>query len=206
MSRPTFDAESIFLAALERPDLRRRASFVASACGRDDALRRRVEALLRAHDDAGSFLGGPVAGTDLRACDPRTDAVHGQRPVANTLTILSLSHGTMPRVLLRDPVGAPETPIPGPIPADEAKWQSPSSRYHLFGEIARGGMGAILKGHDTELGRDLAIKVLLDDIAIAPSWSVDSSRRRRSAANCSIPGSCRSTSWASFPTAARSSP
>ena len=70
MSRPNADAESIFLAALERPDLRRRAGFVASACGRDDALRRRVEALLRAHDDAGSFLGGPPAGADLRACDP----------------------------------------------------------------------------------------------------------------------------------------
>ena len=35
-------------------------------------------------------------------------------------------------------------------------------RYQLHGEIARGGMGAILKGHDTDLGRDLAIKVLLD--------------------------------------------
>ncbi len=36
------------------------------------------------------------------------------------------------------------------------------SRYRLDGEIARGGMGAILKGHDTDLGRDIAIKVLLD--------------------------------------------
>ena len=35
-------------------------------------------------------------------------------------------------------------------------------RYTLLGEIARGGMGAILKGHDVDLGRDLAIKILLD--------------------------------------------
>jgi serine/threonine protein kinase/WD40 repeat protein/tetratricopeptide (TPR) repeat protein len=35
-------------------------------------------------------------------------------------------------------------------------------RYTLLGEIARGGMGAILKGRDADLGRDLAIKVLLD--------------------------------------------
>ncbi|MCA9046979.1 MAG: serine/threonine protein kinase, partial [Planctomycetaceae bacterium] len=35
-------------------------------------------------------------------------------------------------------------------------------RYQLQGEIARGGMGAIIKGRDTDLGRDLAIKVLLD--------------------------------------------
>ena len=34
--------------------------------------------------------------------------------------------------------------------------------FQLFGEIARGGMGAILKGHDPDLGHDLAVKVLLD--------------------------------------------
>ncbi len=37
-----------------------------------------------------------------------------------------------------------------------------SARLQVLGEVARGGMGAILRGHDTRLGRDLAIKVLLD--------------------------------------------
>ena len=36
------------------------------------------------------------------------------------------------------------------------------ARLQLLGEVARGGMGVIFKGHDAELGRDLAIKVLLD--------------------------------------------
>jgi eukaryotic-like serine/threonine-protein kinase len=36
-------------------------------------------------------------------------------------------------------------------------------RYQIFGEIARGGMGAILRGRDRDLGRDLAVKVLLED-------------------------------------------
>src|SRR5439155_23792537 len=35
-------------------------------------------------------------------------------------------------------------------------------RLQLLGEIARGGMGAVLKGRDVDLGRDLAIKVLLE--------------------------------------------
>ncbi len=43
-----------------------------------------------------------------------------------------------------------------PAPAERG------DRYQLFGEIARGGMGAVLKGRDPDLGRDLAVKVLLE--------------------------------------------
>jgi eukaryotic-like serine/threonine-protein kinase len=35
------------------------------------------------------------------------------------------------------------------------------NRYSLQGELARGGMGAVLRGRDEDLGRDLAVKVLL---------------------------------------------
>ena len=38
-----------------------------------------------------------------------------------------------------------------------------TGRYQLLGEIARGGMGAILKGRDVDLGRDLAVKVILEE-------------------------------------------
>ncbi len=41
-------------------------------------------------------------------------------------------------------------------------------RYQLSGEIARGGMGAVLRGRDVDLGRDLAVKVLLDKFANRP--------------------------------------
>ncbi|MDA1016239.1 MAG: protein kinase, partial [Planctomycetota bacterium] len=41
-------------------------------------------------------------------------------------------------------------------------------RYQLVGEIARGGMGAVLRGRDTDLGRELAIKVLLEAHADRP--------------------------------------
>src|SRR5688572_11082057 len=38
-----------------------------------------------------------------------------------------------------------------------------AGRYELIGEIARGGMGAVLRGRDPDLGRDLAVKVLLEE-------------------------------------------
>src|SRR5262249_51858562 len=44
-----------------------------------------------------------------------------------------------------------------PAPADR------SARLQLLGEIAHGGMGGVLKGRDVDIGRDLAVKVLLDD-------------------------------------------
>lgn len=33
-------------------------------------------------------------------------------------------------------------------------------RYHVTGELARGGVGVVLKGHDIDLGREVAIKTL----------------------------------------------
>jgi serine/threonine-protein kinase len=41
-------------------------------------------------------------------------------------------------------------------------------RYQLQGEIARGGMGAVLRGRDVDLGRDLAVKVLLEKYVHRP--------------------------------------
>jgi WD40 repeat protein/serine/threonine protein kinase len=49
---------AIFTAAIELP-LARRAAYLREACAGDDALRQRVEALLRAHESAESFMGGP---------------------------------------------------------------------------------------------------------------------------------------------------
>ena len=71
--------------------------------------------------------------------------------------------GALPRVDLRDteaadrdePLEKPNSPEM-PDPADRP------ARLQLFGEIARGGMGAVLKGRDPDLGRELAVKVLLE--------------------------------------------
>src|SRR5438874_7359534 len=52
----------------------------------------------------------------------------------------------------------PETtaPMPAPLQLRDA------SRYELLGEHGRGGLGRVLRAHDRELGRDIAIKELLE--------------------------------------------
>jgi tRNA A-37 threonylcarbamoyl transferase component Bud32 len=42
------------------------------------------------------------------------------------------------------------------------------ARYQLQGEIARGGMGAVLRARDVDLGREMAIKVLLEKYVNRP--------------------------------------
>ena len=119
------------------------------------------------------------------------------------LETLARSIGSIPRVLLPDTApttrASPSSSRPRPRcppPAERG------DRYQLFGEIARGGMGAVLKGRDLDLGRDLAVKVLLEaHQRQARAGRAGSSRRRRSAASSSTRASCRSTSWGPSPTA-----
>ena len=49
---------AVFTRAIEIPP-EDRAAFLDEACGGDESLRRRVEALLRAHDRLGNFLEEP---------------------------------------------------------------------------------------------------------------------------------------------------
>src|SRR5262245_20392245 len=48
--------ESVFALALQQGSPQERASYLDQACANDPAVRARVEALLQAHDHAGSFL------------------------------------------------------------------------------------------------------------------------------------------------------
>src|SRR5438270_7213881 len=65
MNEPQKPVAAIFDAAIELPP-ERRAAYVLAACAGEDLLRQRVEALLRAHDSAGSFM-------DSLAADPRRE-------------------------------------------------------------------------------------------------------------------------------------
>src|SRR5262249_61748115 len=85
---------------------------------------------------------------------------------ASVLDVIGRRHGPAPKVLLRD---SPSEDVGTPMldAASVEARQVPAGRgnYELHGEIARGGMGVILKGHDRDLGRDVAVKVLKRELA-----------------------------------------
>jgi hypothetical protein len=75
---------------------------------------------------------------------------------------LASSLGAGPRVLLNDTEPALDDPLILAHSPEMPPLADRPARLQLFGEIARGGMGAILKGRDVDLGRELAVKVLLE--------------------------------------------
>ena len=131
-------AEHLFQAAVELP-ARDRARWLDSHCP-DLALRREVEELL-AHAGA--------------------DAQHSRDGFESVFEVLSADLGSVSQISLRDILGD-ESPIALPSRSGGPELPERVGRYQVSGEIARGGVGSVWKARDTELGREIALKVLLD--------------------------------------------
>ncbi len=98
-----------------------------------------------------------------------SEAVYG-RPTREVRPAADMEQRPTPRALDVEVLGArPLHPRP---PGDE---EPPPDRYALFGEIGRGGMGRILRSKDVLIGREVAVKVMLEhkhasDIDIRRFW------------------------------------
>ncbi len=87
-------------------------------------------------------------------------------PPQSVLTHIEARTGEAPRITLNEEDSAS---IASPLidAASREKLSLPKGRstYQLLGEIARGGMGVVMKGHDIDLGRDVAMKILHKDLS-----------------------------------------
>ncbi|MBI3417415.1 MAG: protein kinase [Verrucomicrobia bacterium] len=71
----------IFAAALKLPGAEERDAYLTETCAGDAELRQRLEALLKAHTDAGTFLQSPAAGAPTVLAGPVTNAPTAFVPV-----------------------------------------------------------------------------------------------------------------------------
>jgi eukaryotic-like serine/threonine-protein kinase len=132
--------------------------------------------LLRLGLGEGASLGRPgeegtgrtdeLTAEHLHRSARRSSAIAEDSRASGILMALDQSIGPVPRVLLRD--GPADARLVRPRSPEMPDTNGQPGRYHLVGEVARGGMGVILKGRDVDLGRDLAIKVILEEHRDAP--------------------------------------
>ena len=157
MPKNTPDLPEIFSAALAIHDDSERSRLIDRLADGRQEMREQVYELLKAHESANSFLSTPPQELEL------THAPIQQKELSNLSVMKSLkSEYSVSPVILRNETADEIEPIIRPG-SNEIPTQARGTKYQFQGEIARGGMGAILQGRDTDIGRSLAIKVLLDD-------------------------------------------
>jgi hypothetical protein len=78
---------------------------------------------------------------------------------SGALATLERSGSSCPRILLREEPDEP-TGLVAPATLEASAASGMLGRYRVDGELARGGIGVILRGRDPDLGRDIALKRL----------------------------------------------
>jgi serine/threonine-protein kinase len=116
-----------------------------------------AEELLRRHPERAEALRAGIE--VIRSLDPSVPAAQDRPDEPESVLAPLHAEGLTPGPPVLLPEDAGELP-PVIVPRPGAE-----GRYRIVGEIARGGIGVVLRGHDVDLGRDVAMKVLREEHA-----------------------------------------
>jgi tetratricopeptide (TPR) repeat protein len=171
MARDRRGVKSIFDEAAEIDSPEGRAAYLEHACGGDAELRKKVDALLQALDEAGSFLEATPA---LDAADLTLEPVEHLGPEDDPVRGSARARGGA--MTLHGPVPGSEETIEGAEPhaargptAGYHPASAPGSpigsvvagRYKLREEIGDGGMGTVYLAEQTQpVKRKVALKLI----------------------------------------------
>jgi|GEM_PF-6216398 len=142
----------LFIAALEHADPAERDAWLAQACAGDAECRRRVDVLLRAHDQASKFLAAPAAEQFQPNADDPTRTAHSADETTPAAAI------DLQAIL---------------TPAEKPGLLGKLDHYEIQEVVGTGGMGVVLKAFDPKLHRLVAIKLM------APHLAAHGSARKR---------------------------
>ena len=145
----------VFINALQK-DPSERPAYLDEACAGNPALRRRIDALLKAHDDPDSFLDSPqdVDATSIASLGQDHPSTLADDAVIPTTP----PHPSEPPSPYDLPDGPTSAPAPRPIT------EGPGSRigpYKLLQKIGEGGMGAVyMAEQEKPVRRRVALKII----------------------------------------------
>ena len=147
---------TIFAEALERTDPAARSAYLDAACEGNDALLRRVEALLAAHDGAGRFLERDSAALSETTAPGHEEATPTSapetRPTSEMATGEHRPGGTITELADFRPAAQPDGSVAERVIA---------GRYTLLGVLGEGGMGTVYRAEQTQpVKRQVALKLI----------------------------------------------